>query len=325
MWCICTVPAGSLAVTAVVSDSSLLEAGSSGPTLTCIARETIAGLTHIPSAHWNMESGPVDGIVVTETVRNATTAITTLSFSPLLTSHTGLYHCQGGLVSPAADDGNISILTPPTPVTVRCKWSSFHITVHIANRWISISVSFLTVPAPTMTLSSPRGPVYQGTSLSLNCTALLPSAVDTDVNITVHWIPAVFSDRVFVSPHRFILRSPFIFTLTVTPLNMSDAGQYSCNNFAHSSSQYITDSISGSSAQVSVSVIGMSVNQTFTVLHRSLFSPTSPQCVHLIPWISCYWPATLPSVLSQCSGGTGGTAWHEDSVPQLHRDICSRH
>ena len=135
MWCICTVPAGSLAVTAVISDSSPLEAGSSGPTLTCIVRETIAGLTQMPSARWNMESGPVDGVVVTETVRNATTAITTLSFLPLLTSHAGLYHCQGGLVSPAADDGNISISTPPTPVTVSCKWSSFHTTVHIiANR-----------------------------------------------------------------------------------------------------------------------------------------------------------------------------------------------
>ena len=119
------VPAGSLAVETEVSESGPLEAGMPGPTLTCTASETIPGLTNMPSAHWIMTgTGPVvpgNGIVINETVRNATTAITTLSFSSLLTSHAGLYHCLGTLLSPAA---NISNSTDPVAVTVTCEWSS---------------------------------------------------------------------------------------------------------------------------------------------------------------------------------------------------------
>ena len=45
------------------------------------------------------------------------------------------------------------------------------------------------------------------------------------------------------------VRSPFSSTLTFTPLNMSDVGQYSCGATAASASPYITTSTEGRSIQ----------------------------------------------------------------------------
>ena len=56
------------------------------------------------------------------------------------------------------------------------------------------------VPAPNVTLAVLSGPLYEGTSQSLTCTATLPLLVDTDVTtervppspspspITFHWM-----------------------------------------------------------------------------------------------------------------------------------------
>ena len=115
------VPENPITVTASVTDVGSPLAGKPGPTLTCRVHVTTAGLTNTPSAVWMNVSGPVvsgNGVTVTETVVNGTTTISTLSFSPLYTSHAGLYHCMGSLESPPA---NISIPTPPIPVNVSCE------------------------------------------------------------------------------------------------------------------------------------------------------------------------------------------------------------
>ena len=113
-----------------ISESDPTEAGGIGPNLTCTVTETIQGLSNMPSAAWMgpgvSENGTTaeDRLIVEETVRNATTAITTLSFSELHTSHAGLYICEGTLVSPAAEDDIITNSSPPIPVTVKCEWIS---------------------------------------------------------------------------------------------------------------------------------------------------------------------------------------------------------
>ena len=120
-----TVPSGSLMVKTKVLESDTVEAGGVGPTLTCTVTETISGLTNSPSAVWVAEYGPLEsvgGIAVNEIIRNDTTAVTTLSFLELHTSHAGLYTCQGILNSPAADGGTIDVTTPAVPVTVKCEW-----------------------------------------------------------------------------------------------------------------------------------------------------------------------------------------------------------
>ena len=122
---VCTVPTGSLMVEGNVSDLGLTEAGGIGPTLTCTVTETIPGLTNMPSAIWVKAFVPqVSGgsIAVNDIFRNGTTAVTSLSFPELHTSHAGLYTCRGVLNSSGVDDGPIAISSSPVPVIVQCEW-----------------------------------------------------------------------------------------------------------------------------------------------------------------------------------------------------------
>ena len=110
------------------------------------------------------------------------------------------------------------------------------------------------VPTPTLDLSVPSGPLYEGTSQTLTCTVTLPDTVDTDVNVTIQWTHnGTVTDVMIVSS----MRSPFVSTLTLSPLSMTDAGRYSCVATADSSSHYITTSSQGHSSEVIVMVTGM--------------------------------------------------------------------
>ena len=60
------------------------------------------------------------------------------------------------------------------------------------------------------------------------------------------------------------MRSPFISTLTLSPISMSDAGQYSCVATADSSSQYITTSSQGHSSELTLIVTGMSMSTEYS-------------------------------------------------------------
>ena len=121
--------------------------------------------------------------------------------------------------------------------------------------WVSPPVS-----TPTLALSVPSGPLYEGTSLTLTCNITLPDTVDSeDVTVDVQWTPVDSSDRVMISTVSS-MRSPFISTLTLSPLKMSDSGQYSCRATATSPSQYITDSSQGHSSLVPLTVTGMYVS-----------------------------------------------------------------
>ena len=254
---ICPVPAGSLVADAVVSEDGPLEAGSAGLTLTCTVHETISGLTNTPSAHWMTSSGPVssgEDITVTETFRNATTATATLTFSSLHTSHAGLYTCQGTLVSPAAVYG-INSTTDAVSVTVSCKCGQSCL-YSLCHEIYSVCMYVHTVPTPAVALSVPSGPLYEGTSQTLTCTVTLPDTVDTDVTVTVHWTPDTTSDRVSISPVSS-MRSPFISTLTLSPLSMTDATQYSCMATADSASQFITASAQRQSLVETITVTGI--------------------------------------------------------------------
>ena len=111
-----------------------------------------------------------------------------------------------------------------------------------------------------MSLSVPSGPLYEGTSQTLTCTVTLPEPVDIDVTVGVVWMlnntQVVPSARINISPVSST-RSPFTSTLTLSLLSMSDAGQFSGEATADSSSQHITASSLGESQDVPVTVEGM--------------------------------------------------------------------
>ena len=117
------------------------------------------------------------------------------------------------------------------------------------------------MPTPAASVGVPSGPLYEGTSQTLICSVTLPGTVtvDTDVTVIVDWTldstPITSSDRVVVSPVSSV-RSPFMSTLRLSSLVMTDAGQYSCQATATSSSPYITDSDQGLSSEETLTVTG---------------------------------------------------------------------
>ena len=115
------------------------------------------------------------------------------------------------------------------------------------------------MPTPAASLGVPSGPLYEGISQTLTCSVTLPSKVDTDVTVTVDWThdftPISSSDRVVVSPVSGV-RPPFMSTLRLSPLIMTDTGQYSCQATATSSSPYIADSDQGLSSVETLTVTG---------------------------------------------------------------------
>ena len=116
-------------------------------------------------------------------------------------------------------------------------------------------VGFPPVPAPEVSLSVPRGTLYEGTSLTLSCNATLPPSVDTNVNVAIQWTPNTTDDRVTITPASS-LQSPFISTLTINPLATTDTGNFYCVASADSPSEYITSSGQGDPDQETVTVTG---------------------------------------------------------------------
>ena len=125
--------------------------------------------------------------------------------------------------------------------------------------------NFHAVPTPNVTLSVPDGPFIEGSSLTLTCIVTLSTAVDNDVNVSVKWVPDTDSYRTTMSSPSS-QSSPFVSTLTIDPLALTDAGQYSCKATAHSSSPYITASSVGKSQEQNITVTGMSVTKLFGCL-----------------------------------------------------------
>ena len=116
------------------------------------------------------------------------------------------------------------------------------------------------MPTPSVSLSVPSGPLYEGTSQTLTCTVTLPEPVDTDVTVGVVWMlnntPVAPSARIQISLVSST-RSPFTSTLTLSPLSMSDAGQFSSEATADTASQHIAASSLGESQDRTVTVEGM--------------------------------------------------------------------
>ena len=123
------VPPNPLQVETEVSEDGPVEASSGGLTLTCTVRETVNGLTNIPSGHWMGPSGPVnssEGIVMVETINKTEGILSRLTinvtFYSLHTSHAGEYTCHWTLFTPAEGGKTVTNSSTPLTVTVRCKW-----------------------------------------------------------------------------------------------------------------------------------------------------------------------------------------------------------
>ena len=99
-------------------ESGPTDAGTKNISLTCIVNHD-GEEARFPSAEWWTASAPVfpgDDIELTETVTNATTSASHLSFLILNTSHAGLYTCRGKVPK-----GEAEFITTSQPVGILVK------------------------------------------------------------------------------------------------------------------------------------------------------------------------------------------------------------
>ena len=107
-----------LSVETIVPESGPTEAGTKNISLTCIVHHDEEE-ARFPSAEWWTATAPVfpgDDIELTETVTNATTSASQLSFLILHTSLAGLYTCRGKVLQ-----GETEIITASQPVGILVK------------------------------------------------------------------------------------------------------------------------------------------------------------------------------------------------------------
>ena len=108
-----------LSVETIGPESGPTEAGTKNISLTCIVHHD-GEEARFPSAEWWTATAPVfpgDDIELTETVTNATTSASHLSFLILHTSHAGLYTCRGKVLQGEAE---IITASQPVAIPVRC-------------------------------------------------------------------------------------------------------------------------------------------------------------------------------------------------------------
>ena len=208
-----------------MSEDDPVEAGRKDFTLTCTVHEVISGLVNMPSAHWIEDSSLVTSggeIVVTETLRNGTTAIVTLTFSTLHTSHAGQYMCQGTLVSPAAVD---DITSEPANVSVNISSKCFKLSIFCDDE-------FPSVPEPDVivTLNRSTPLYYTGTGLTLTCAMTLDPSVDDNEEVSIEWygIQHIPQQRYTVSAVPQVSGYIYTSSLTISPLAVQDNGTYTC-------------------------------------------------------------------------------------------------
>ena len=141
-----------------------------------------------------------------------------------------------------------------------------------------------------MIVAVPDAPLYVGTSRDLICTIALvpPELVDTSVRVEVNWTgPAVSSDRFKQSNTSEIVPGTRVFeaTLTLTPLAISDTGDYICTATVVSTER----GVSMSSAKMGTGNIAMIEGMYCTLLlHTTTRTFTSAMSLFLCSSLCSY-------------------------------------
>ena len=199
-------------------------------------------LSGTPDVQWLGPSGNVflsgsNGIVVDDTAMvSNSTFVRTLQFTPVRTSHGGLYTCQA-----MADSVN---RTKAVNLTVQSKCMfvyARHCLCRLVTQCMSIvpivhvfklSMTFFVVPLPNVTVVPDRaGLLYSGTSLNLTCSVQFSSVVDTNISVNISWI----GPNGEVLPSTIVAEDPPLAynSTTTILLSSNDSGTYSCNATAN--------------------------------------------------------------------------------------------
>ena len=136
----------------------------------------MSGLTETPTAQWFDNKG----MVIEGNSAVSTGGQSTLTFSPLKTSHAGSYRCEGSVTSPALEQPLVTNST--WNITVRSK-SQILINIHYTTFNITVPDSRI-----TLTRTEMHSDLYAGGSLMFTCEVQIHRSVDTSVNVSLTWI-----------------------------------------------------------------------------------------------------------------------------------------
>ena len=78
---------------------------------------------------------------------------------------------------------------------------------------------------------STEGTTYQGTTLTLTCTATMDTAVNTEFDVSITWSStntAALSGQFTTASGRMGSGHQFTHTVTFSPVNTTDSGGYTC-------------------------------------------------------------------------------------------------
>lgn len=179
-----------------------------------------------------------------------------IQFSPLLTSHSGMYTCQATISSPYQTIQQSAAITENVSVQSELKQSTdslqFYSHLHIV------------VPPPVLSVLPLIAPVYGGSFLTLNCTIQLSSAVDIDVTVASMWRKngALLQDSAWRRMSNAIqtnFTNVYKAQLIFRPVQLNtDDGLYTCDVTVVSELMFVQGSGSQSN-NVSLHAVGMLV------------------------------------------------------------------
>ena len=164
-----------------------------------------------------------------------------LIFSPLTTTHTGIYTCIL-TITPSSQTPHVTVQEPVESseenIIVQSKVHSIHHVMFYYMISPSLPPSlpypppprpllslFLSVPQPDVVINiSPTGSLYAGTSLTLTCTMTLDPTVNDNEYINIEWSghQSISEDRYTVSDVMRGSGSNYTATLIISPLAVQD-------------------------------------------------------------------------------------------------------
>ena len=237
------------------------------------------------STSWSKDGAELNGsdrISVDSMATDGTITTGTLQFSPLRTSDRGQYTCTGRVAASTVEvdvsnSGSIVVNVTSTFSPVLC--SGIHVHVCMCTTCLHVIVISLcpSVPAPVVSVSlNTDPPVYQGTVLVLNCTAIVDSAVDTGftVDITLTSEPDTLNGRYVSITNTSDSELEFSRTVEFRPVNTTDSATYTCTaSIAPTASD--SDSVLASTSDtdtVSITVEGESAQEVHVLSDSKQFS-----------------------------------------------------
>ena len=162
----------------------------------------------------------------------------TLSFSSLSLSDAGQYRCDV-TVSSTLLSQSVTKMSNTQDLTLQSKYKSSPMICCLI-----VELSYLVPPPTAVTVTaSPEGTIFTGSSLTLTCSIELSEAVNIAVTVNTVWNgPPGTQFTTTTSVATRMTATTYTSTATISSVETSDSGEYTCTATVSSTSPFLTDS-----------------------------------------------------------------------------------